>query len=116
MRTLAAVLALLLAGPNLAFAQLRGVKADLAPIAESDVVRGSRARIALQVTVPERFHLQSDQPRDPLLIPTVLTIDPPAGVRVTEIVYPKATDFTLAGQAEPLAVFEHAFAIGVVLE
>jgi thiol:disulfide interchange protein len=116
MRRLAAAIVLLVVAPTLAIAQLRGVKADLAPIAESDAVRGASARIALQVTVPERFHLQSDKPRDPLLIPTVLTIDPPPGVRVAEVVYPQAADFTLAGQSEPLAVFEHAFAIGVRLD
>jgi cytochrome c biogenesis protein CcdA/thiol-disulfide isomerase/thioredoxin len=117
MRKLAAAIALIVAaGPTLAIAQLRGVRADLAPIAESDAVRGGSARIALQVAVPQGFHLQSDAPRDPLLIPTVLTIDAPSGVRVAEVVYPEATDFTLAGQSEPLAVFEHAFAVGVRLE
>jgi thiol:disulfide interchange protein len=116
MRTLVAALALLLVAPSLGVAQLRGVKADLAAVAESDVATGATARLALQVTVPERFHLQSNAPRDPLLIPTVLTIDTPPGVRVTEIVYPPSTDFTLAGQSEPLAVFEHAFTIGVALD
>ena len=51
--------------------------------------------------------------RDPALIPTELTFNPPAGVRATEIVFPKATDFQQAGLPQPLAVFEHEFAIGV---
>ena len=40
---------------------------------------------------------------------------PPAGFTVTEIVYPPPTDLTQAGQAQPLAVFEREFAIGVVV-
>jgi thiol:disulfide interchange protein len=60
--------------------------------------------------------VQSDAPRDPTLIPTVLTIDPPDGITVAEIVFPEATDFAQIGQAEPLAVFEQEFAIGVRLD
>src|SRR4029078_9750028 len=45
-----------------------------------------------------------------------LTITPPDGVRVSELVFPKATDLEQAGQSQPLAVFEHEFAIGVQLE
>ena len=55
------------------------------------------------------------EPRDPLLIPTVLSLTPPAGVTVEEISYPPATDFVQDGQAEPLAVFEHEFTIDVRL-
>ena len=59
--------------------------------------------------------MQSDSPRDPSLIPTVLTIEPPAGVRVTHLVFPMPTDFKQAGQAQPLAVFEHDFVAGAEL-
>ena len=60
---------------------------------------GSTARLALQVTLPEGFHVQSNAPRDPSLIPTVLTRRRrrPAST-VDEIVYPPATDFD-AGRA-----------------
>ena len=74
---------------------------------------GEKARLALKVSLPEGLHTQSDKPRDPTLIPTVLTIDAPAGVTVDEIVFPKATDLKQAGQDQPLAVFEQVFAIGV---
>lgn len=101
---------------DIVLAQLMGVRADLTPLVESDGVAGSTVRVALTVTLPERFHVQSDAPRDPSLIPTVLTIDAPAGLTVVEVVYPDPTDFDQAGQAEPLAVFEHEFMIGVVLD
>jgi thiol:disulfide interchange protein DsbD len=113
MRVLAAAVALLLSFPGAGFAQLRGIKADLTPIVESDAAVGSSVRAALQVRLPSTLHVQSNKPRDPSLIPTTLTIDAPAGVGVGEIVFPEATDFTLKGQSEPLAVFGSEFAIGV---
>ena len=66
--------------------------------------------------MPEGLHVQSDKPRDPSLIPTVLTIDAPAGVKVTQLVFPHPTDFAQEGQPQPLAVFEHEFVVGAELE
>lgn len=87
-------------------------KADVTPVVERAVHAGDKARLALKVSLPEGLHTQSDKPRDPTLIPTVLTIDAPAGVTVDEIVFPKATDLKQAGSDQPLAVFEQVFAIG----
>ena len=44
------------------------------------------------VSLPEGFHVQSNKPSDPSFIPTVLSVEPPAGVTVTEIVYPASTE------------------------
>jgi thiol:disulfide interchange protein DsbD len=97
-------------------AQTGPPKPELTPIAETASVQpGQRARLAVRVSVPPGFHLQSNKPRDPLLIPTVLTIDAPAGVTVSEIVFPPSTDFQQVGQAQPLAVFEQHFDIGIEL-
>lgn len=91
-------------------------KAEATPLAEFDTVRpGSTVRLALQVRLPEGLHVQSNQPRDPLLIATALTIQPPAGVTVGDVVYPPATDLTQAGQSQPLSVFEQQFLVGVTL-
>src|SRR5262245_818143 len=92
-------------------------RATVTPHVEtSPAAAGSVTRVALAVELPEKLHVQSDKPRDPLLIPTVLTIDPPAGVKVTTLIFPHPTDFKLEGQAEPLAVFENKFAVGAELE
>jgi thiol:disulfide interchange protein len=112
MRTAAAALVLLLSAFP-AGAQLRGVKADLATEVESGARAGGRVRAFLQVSVPEGFHLQSNAPRDPSLIATTLTFTALPGIRAEEVVYPKATDFALQGQSEPLAVFERQFLVGV---
>jgi thioredoxin:protein disulfide reductase len=99
-----------------AHGQIRRPKAEVTPIADSDgVYAGGPARVALQVSVPEGLHTQSNKPRDPNLIPTLLTIDAPAGVTVEELVFPPSTDLKQAGQDQPLAVFEREFVIGVRL-
>jgi thiol:disulfide interchange protein len=102
--------------PRPAAAQFKRPKADVSPLVEQSSVRaGARARVALKVSLPEGLHTQSNTPRDPNLIPTVLTVDAPAGVSVDEIVFPASTDLKQAGADQPLAVFEQTFAIGVQL-
>jgi DsbC/DsbD-like thiol-disulfide interchange protein len=110
------IAATLLAWPGVSSAQLRRPRAEITPVVGADgVPAGGTIRVALQVILPEGLHVQSDAPRDPTLIPTVLTVEPPAGVTVDEVVYPAAKDFTMAGQPEPLAVFDHVFAVGARL-
>jgi thiol:disulfide interchange protein DsbD len=99
-----------------ASAQLRRPRAEVVPLVERPATRaGERARVALKVSLPEGLHTQSNKPRDPLLIPTELAIDAPAGITAEEIVWPPSTDLAQAGQEKPLAVFEHEFAVGVEL-
>jgi thioredoxin:protein disulfide reductase len=106
--------AFVLSAIAVAHAQIRGVTATLTPLVERDGAAGGQTvRAALQVELPEGFHVQSDQPRDPTLIPTVLTVNPPEGVTVTEIVFPTPVDLKQQGIDQPLAVFERAFSIGV---
>jgi thioredoxin:protein disulfide reductase len=115
-RTVCAAALLLMAAGSLAYAQ--GVpEASVTPFVETtDVRAGSSTRVALAVSLPEGLHVQSDRPRDPTLIPTALTVEPPPGVRVSRLIYPHPTDFEQQGQAEPLAVFEHEFVVGAELE
>jgi len=99
---------------GVARAQIARPRADVVPLVERDRLHaGNAARTALQVSLPEGLHVQSNKPRDPSLIPTQLTLNPPDGVTVEEIVYPAATDLKQVGQDQPLAVFERSFAIGV---
>ena len=91
-------------------------KADVTPLVEHSAFDPATPRASrCKVSLPEGLHTQSNKPRDPLLIPTELTIDAPAGVTVKEIVFPPSTDLKQAGQDQPLAVFEQTFAIGVQL-
>ena len=97
------------------YAQLRRPSpAELTPLLETDAVRaGTTARAALVIRLSEGLHTNSNKPRDPLLIPIVLSFQPPAGVSVTEVVYPEPTDLKQEGSAQPLAVFEREFMLGV---
>jgi cytochrome c biogenesis protein CcdA len=113
-RRIAVTTCLFLTMGSVARAQLRRVTAEVEPVVESDLVHhGTVVRAALIVRLPEGYHVNSNTPRDPSLIPTVLTVDPPAGVSVAEVVYPPSTDLKQAGQDQPLAVFEREFTIGV---
>jgi thiol:disulfide interchange protein len=105
---------LMIVAASVGRAQFRAQTANVEPLVESTGVHaGTAIRAALQVRLPERLHVQSNKPRDPSLIPTVLNIEPPAGVQVGEIVFPPSTDLEQVGQSQPLAVFEREFAIGV---
>ena len=84
-------------------------------LAAEGVQAGTTVRAAIRVRLPEGLHTNANKPRDPLLIPIVLTVDPPAGVSVEEIVYPEPTDLAQQGIEELLAVYEQEFLIGVVL-
>ncbi len=109
------VLAFVVLGTSAAGAQPVRPRADVTPLVEGTARAGSPARVALKVTVPEGLHTQSNKPRDPLLIPTTLTIDAPAGVTVHEIVWPPSIDLVQAGADKPLSVFEREFLVGVQL-
>lgn len=107
--------ALVLSGVS-THAQLQKPVAELTPVVEQQAIQpGQTVMVELRVELPEEIHVQSDEPRDPFLIPTILTLTPPEGVRVEEITYPPSTDFAQVGQDEPLAVFEHEFTIEVQL-
>jgi len=121
-KTLLVAAALLLCAPVFLSAQRGPAKADLSPLVETATVTpGSEVRVALQVQLPEGYHMNSNKPRDPMLIPVVLTVPSPeqslpAGITVSEIVFPSPTDLVQRGADQPLSVFERQFAIGVVLK
>ncbi len=96
-------------------AQMRRPRAEVTPHAAPVVAAGGTTRVALAVSLPEGLHVQSDAPRDPSLIPTVLTVEAPAGVTVRHLIYPTPSDFVQEGQPQPLAVFEHEFVTGAEL-
>jgi cytochrome c biogenesis protein CcdA len=77
---------------------------------------GTTIHAAVEVQFPGKFHVQSNKPLDEYLIPTILTVTPPEGLTVREVVYPEPVMFEVLGYDEPLAVFEQTFVIGVALE
>ena len=99
-----------------ASAQFRQPSAQLTTTVVEEIFRaGDTATLKLEVQLPEDIHVQSDKPRDPYVIPTLLTLALPEGLTMGRITYPESTDFQLVGWEEPLLVFEHEFTIEVLL-
>ena len=96
-------------------ARFRGPKAELTPtvVTTSPLRAGSRVRLAVKVRLPEKIHVQSNKPREAAFIPTVLTVEAPAGLQVDKIGYPPASDLKQEGLDQPLAVFGREFTITV---
>jgi thioredoxin:protein disulfide reductase len=90
--------------------------AELTPLVAADGVHpGETAHLAIQMKLPDGLHTNSNKPYDPALIPITLAFDSTPGITVTELVFPRATDFKLIGQNDPLSVFTSTFEIGVAL-
>ena len=73
---------------------------------------GEPIRAALRVKLNEGFHVHSNKPLDEYLIATVLTFEPAEGIALQEIAYPEPVLIKAGGFDEPIAVYEHDFAIG----
>ncbi len=100
-----------------AIGQFGEVQIETEWIFESDAAHpGSTVRAALQVALERQYHVNSNTPLEGFLIPTVLTVNPPAGLTVSQIVYPKPIMLNVPFSEEPMSVFEQKFVIGVVLD
>ncbi len=119
MMMLGRVVCLLIAGTLAAPAigQFGEVQIDTDWIFESDAAHpSSTVHAALRVRLERQYHVNSDKPLDEFLIPTALTVTPPAGLTVSRIVYPKPIMLDVPFSEEPMSVFEQEFVIGVVLQ
>lgn len=84
---------------------------------EQDGARpGDVIRAAIEVHIPDNFHVHSNTPNEEFLIPTQLTVTPPEGFEVLGIAYPDAIEIEADFSEIPLAVFEEEFLIGVALQ
>ncbi len=72
------------------------------------------SELALTVTVEPGWHLNSNDPDRPYVIPTTLEIDPPSGTTIVGIRYPDPVVRSLAfAPGTPLRLYEGTFTIGV---
>ena len=90
-------------------AQVRRPQAALTPSVAK--VTANDAQLTVRVKLPDTIHVQSDKPRDPLFIPTALTLQPPPGITLAGVTYPKASELKQANVKEPLLVFGSDFVI-----
>ena len=107
---------MLLAAVGPAMAQGTRPRATLVPTTpEVTLAAGSTTIVSLRVELPAGVHVQAHRPNDPLLIPTVLTVDAPAGVTVASVSYPSPAELKQTGRAEALLVLGPVFDISVTL-
>ena len=114
-RSVAALVAMA-ASTSLAAAQATRPRATVQPASsEVTLAPGASVELILNVSMPPEVHVQAHQPKDPLLIPTVLTVEAPEGLAVESIAYPSPVEFTQTGRPDPLLVLGPRFDIRVRL-
>ena len=102
-----------------AFAQF-GVRKDLVKIntyqSFDKVYKGTEFKLAVEVSVAEGWHINSDQPYDDYLIPTELTIEENDLFKLKKVVYPKPHDYKFSFSESPLSVWEGTVYKGALIE
>ncbi|TRZ46167.1 protein-disulfide reductase DsbD domain-containing protein [Robertkochia solimangrovi] len=76
---------------------------------------GDGVLVYLRFSIAPGFHLQSDRPPNPGLIPTSVELDLPEGIYIQRIDFPDAEEFLLAGTSEPLYVFSNELEVVIRL-
>ena len=119
LRSLGAAVVVALGAPPDAAAQPGRISMEIATVAEADVAHaGATHRVALDARLRPAgsgLHVNSNEPLEDFLIPTVLTVEPPAGITVEGFAWPEPILLEQQGADKPLAVYEETFAIGVAL-
>ena len=100
-------------------AQPGRISLELDAVAEADVAHaGDVHRVALDARLQPAgtgLHVNSNEPLEDFLIPTVLTLEPPAGFSIGGLAWPEPIMLEQQGAEKPLAVYEETFAIGIAL-
>ena len=108
------ILAGALAGVPALAAQASRPRAEVAPVVTTARPKaGGPLLLALHVRLPKDVHVQANKPRDPSLIPTVLTLTPPEGMTVDDISYPAPSELAQKDRKETLAVLGPEFTIAI---
>jgi DsbC/DsbD-like thiol-disulfide interchange protein len=79
---------------------------------QQSVAAGKRNVLELHFHVVDGFHVNSHTPKSELLIPTQITLQPAAGVKLAPVEYPAGTSYSLAADpSEKLDVYTGAFTV-----
>ncbi len=98
--------------PGDSFAAPKTPVVQVAPISSVAVRPGKSATVRLDCRVPPGFHINSNQPKNDLLKPTVVSFDPPTDIVVGKLSYPPGRDLTFAFLPnEKLNVYEGDFRV-----
>ena len=101
------------------FAQF-GLQKDLVKIntlqSFDKVYSGGEFKLALEVTVEEGWHINSNKPYDDYLIPTQLILPENLNFKLKKVAYPKPQDYKFDFSETPLSVLEGKSLIGALIE
>lgn len=95
-----------------ALAQGSSPLVTVAPIPSIVVARGGKAPLEIDLRVNRGFHVNSNHPNDDLLLPTVVHLDPPEGIVITNVAYPDPEELAMpfAGN-DKLSVYSGSFEV-----
>ncbi len=77
---------------------------------------GSENKLALKVTIEEKWHINSNKPYDDFLVPTSLSLAENENFKLVKVVYPKAKDYKFNFSDNPLSVWEEEIVIGALVK
>ena len=93
-----------------------GPSVEMAPAGITPVARGKAGKVELDFRVRQGFHINSNHPNSPYLIPTVLKLDPPTDIAAGEVTYPAGRNLSFAfAPDEKLNVYSGDFAVRVTV-
>jgi DsbC/DsbD-like thiol-disulfide interchange protein len=79
---------------------------------QQSVTAGKQSVLELHFRVVDGFHVNSHTPKSELLIPTQISLQPVAGVKMSTIEYPAGTSYSFAADpSERLDVYSGAFTV-----
>jgi suppressor for copper-sensitivity B len=103
-----------------AFASAQGLprqeRAHFALRAGGPAPPGGTARVDAVVTIDSGWHVNSHQPTYEYLIPTVISVTPPAGWAAARLEYPAGVTKKFGFADEPLSVYDGTVAIPIELD
>jgi hypothetical protein len=70
---------------------------------------GERGRLVVEVTVPDGCHVESHDPSELWLIPTVLGVEAPESIATGEVAYPEGEERTFDWSPAVLRVYRGTF-------
>ncbi len=116
MKRLAEGIFLVLMTVAAAAAQPAGPSVEMAPAGVTPILRGKPGTVELDFRVRQGFHINSNHPNSPYLIPTVLKLDAPTDIAIGKVDYPAGRDLTFAfAPDEKLNVYSGDFAVQVTV-
>jgi len=95
--------------PAMSFSQL-GAPEDIVRISpkwsQSAAMTGGSVQLALQITIEEPWHINSNAPLDEFLIPTQVTFQTPEGVTTGRVYYPEPHLYNFEFSESDVAVYQ----------